>query len=333
MYQFRATVGGVALALVLSAAVAGPAVLEAQVVVPDASDGRWPLQPTAPGNNTLAPFGEGWYANPDGTYSLSFGYVNLNLDTLYIPVGENNFLDQAQFDGMQATVFFPGRHRGVWSVTLPAEMKDTDVWWTLTTKYGNVTRVPGRVGAVAYQLDWMPRPHGSVTPIVSFDGESGVGRGPPGIFAERTHTVAVGSPLTLSVNATDPSERDLDDARNAEVPLRVVWSELQGPGPVEFTRHESNPLPEAGEEDPRVAAAIAAGASAAGVARLRRRAPDGPQIIRLWDGQDTGSVIATFSVPGEYLMLAQVDNFDANDSGFQDQCCWTNGYVRVNVTP
>jgi hypothetical protein len=42
-------------------------------------------------------------------------------------------------------------------------------------------------------------------------------------------------------------------------------------------------------------------------------------------------VIATFSAPGEYLMLAQVDNFDANDSGTQDQCCWTNAYVRVTV--
>ena len=55
--------------------------------------------------------------------------------------------------------------------------------------------------------------------------------------------------------------------------------------------------------------------------------------MRLTDGQVTSSVIATFSMPGEYLMLAQVDNFDANDSGTQDQCCWTNAYVRVNVTP
>ncbi len=128
MYPFRKTVGGMALALLLSGTLAGPAILEAQVVVPDASDGRWPLQPTAPGNNTLAPFSEGWYANPDGTFSLSFGYVNTNLDTLYIPVGENNFLDHPEFDGVQATVFFPGRHRGIWSVTLPAEMEDADVW-------------------------------------------------------------------------------------------------------------------------------------------------------------------------------------------------------------
>ena len=320
MHQFRMTVGGVTVALLLCGVLGGPVLLasptalEAQVSG-RGPDGRWPLQPSSPGNNTLAPFAEGWYENPDGTYSLSFGYVNTNLDTLYIPVGENNSLDQAQFDGVQAAVFFPGRHRGVFSVTLSAEMKDTDVWWTLVLPWDRTT-VPGRVGSEAYQLDWMPRAHGSVTPSVSFDGQSGVGRGPPGILAERTQTVAVGSPLTLSVNATDTSERDLEDARNTTVPLRVVWSQLQGPGPVTYTRHESNPLPEA-----------AAGGRGGG-----GRTPQ-PQTMRLPEGSGTSSVIVTFAAAGEYLMLAQVDNFDANDSGSQDQCCWTNAYVRVNVTP
>jgi len=307
MHQLGKSVGGVAFTLLLCGFVAGPAVLEAQ-----GPDGRWPLQPSSPGNNTLAPFAEGWYENPDGTYSLSFGYVNTNLDTLYIPVGENNSLDQAQFDGVQAAIFFPGRHRGVFSVTLSAEMKDTDVWWTLVLPWDRTT-VPGRVGSEAYQLDWMPRAHGSVTPSVTFDGQSGVGRGPPGILAERTQTVAAGSPLTLSVNATDPSERDLDDSRNTNVPLRVVWSQLQGPGPVTYSRPDSNPLPEA---------------AAGGRGRTPR-----PQTMRLPEGSGTSSVIVTFPVAGEYLMLAQVDNFDANDSGSQDQCCWTNAYVRVNVTP
>jgi len=326
MHQLGKSVGGVAFVLLLCGVVAGPAVLEAQASGPG-PDGRWPLQPTSPGNNTLAPFAEGWYENPDGTYSLSFGYVNTNLDTLYIPVGENNFLDQAQFDGVQAAVFFPGRHRGVFSLTLPAEMKDADVWWTLTTAWGDVTRVPGRVGAPAYQLDWVPRAHGSVTPSVSFESQSGVGRGPPGLLAERIQTVAVGSPLTLSVNATDPSERDLEDARNTTVPLRVVWSQLQGPGPVAYSRHESNPLPEAAR-----GAGAGGGAAAAGGFGGRGRAPQ-PQTMRLPEGSGTSSVIVTFPVAGEYLMLAQVDNFDANDSGSQDQCCWTNAYVRVNVTP
>ena len=319
MHQFRITVGGVAFALLLWGAVANPAVLEAQVTGPG-PDGRWPLQPNSPGNRVLAPFMEGWYANEDGTYTISFGYSNANTDTLYIPVGENNFLDPAQFDGVQATIFFPGHHRGIFTVTLPAEMKDQDVWWNLRKPNDVFRRVPGRTSADAYELDWMPRPHGGLPPSVSFDSQSGVGRGPPGIFAERTQTVAVGSPLTLSVNATDPSERDQDDARMVSVPLRVVWSQLQGAGPVEYTRHESNPEVEEDEDDDSPAARF-----------RRRRGPRGPQVIPLADGQGTASVIVAFSVPGEYLMLAQVDNFAAPDSGTQDQCCWTNAYVRVTV--
>jgi len=319
MHQFRITVGGAAFALLLWSALAGPAVLEAQVTGPG-PDGRWPLQPSSPGNRTLAPFMEGWYANEDGTYSISFGYLNANEDTLVIPLGEGNFLDPAEFDGMQPTIFYPGHHRGIFTVTLSAEMKDQDVWWTLTKQNGDVTRVPGRTGAIAYELDWVPRPHGGLPPSVSFDSQSGVGRGPPGILAERTQTVSVGSPLTLSVNATDPSERDPDDSRSAEIPLRVIWSQLQGPGRVEYTRHESNPE-EAEEDDDDAADA------------RRRREPRGPQVIPLSEGHGTARVIVTFSVPGEYLMLAQVDNFGAADSGSGDQCCWTNGYVKVNVTP
>ncbi len=345
--QIRITVGGVAFALLLLGVVAGPAALaspaalQAQVTGPG-PDGRWPLQPRSPGNRYLAPFMEGWYANEDGTFSLSFGYLNANNDTIRIPLGPDNFIEPAQFDGMQPTVFLPGHQRGLFTANLAAAMADTDVWWTLRKTNGDVARVPGRIGAVAYQLDWVPRPHGSMHPLVSFDGQSGEGRGPPGLMAERTETVSVGSPLTLSVNARDPSERDLEDVRFREAtPVSVTWSQLQGPGRVEFTRHESNPLPEveAAAADPdsaAIAAAIAGGGASAAAAfagRRGRRGPRPPQNIRLSEGYGTGSVIATFSEPGEYLMRAQVDNFNSADSSGGDQCCWTNAYIRVTVTP
>ncbi len=327
--QVRKAVGGVALMMLLW----GPwATVEAQVVGPG-PDGRWPLQPNSPGNRTLAPFMEGWYANEDGSFSISFGYLNLNEDTLYIPVGEGNSLEPAQFNGMQPTVFLPGHHRGIFTAELPAGMRDTDVWWALTKANGDITRVPGRIGAVAYQLDWYPRPHGSVPPRVSFDGQNGEGRGPTGIMADRVMTTSVGSPITLSVNTHDISERDESDFRFAEaVPLRVVWSQIQGPGRVAFMRHESNPVPEEEELDPEIAAAIANGGAAAAAFFADQRGP-GPETIPLEDGEGTARVIAGFPEPGEYLMRARVDNFSAADSGDGDQCCWTNGFVRVTVTP
>ena len=100
--RVRIPVFGGVFALLLCGAVAAATELEAQ-----GPNGRWPLQPRGPGGRTLAPFMEGWYANEDGTYSISFGYLNLNQDTLEIPVGEDNFLEPAEFNGLQPTTFFP----------------------------------------------------------------------------------------------------------------------------------------------------------------------------------------------------------------------------------
>jgi len=39
---------------------------------------------------------------------------------------------------------------------------------------------------------------------------------------------------------------------------------------------------------------------------------------------------ATFSMPGEYVIRAQV-NDTSGDGGGGEQCCWTTALVRVNV--
>jgi len=306
-------VGASALAIMCSLAL-DPAVIQAQ-----GPEGRWPLQPASGVGRLVAPFLEGWYENEDGTFSYSFGYLNLNDRRVEIPVGEGNLVEPAQFDGMQPTTFESGRHRGVFAVTVPASMAQEDVWWTLTNPGGEVTRVPGRNNWGAYKLDWLPRPHGSRHPRVSFEGGE-EGRGPVGVVAGRTLTTSVGTPLTLEIDARDPSERDANDPRFREtIPLRVVWYQHQGPvgGMVEFTRHESTPAPSeqaSDDDDGGDAGGVAAGA-----------------IVDLPDGRGTARVIATFSAPGEYVLLARVDNWSAPDSSSGNQCCWTNGFVRVTV--
>ena len=39
---------------------------------------RMPLSPIPTTGEPVAPFMEGWYANDDVTYSISFGFFNLN---------------------------------------------------------------------------------------------------------------------------------------------------------------------------------------------------------------------------------------------------------------
>jgi len=320
--KVRLTVGGAALGFLLSSALAAPAPAAAQ-----GPDGRWPLQPSSGVGRVVAPFLDGWYANEDGTYSYSFGYLNLNDEVVYLPVGEANFIDPAQYNGMQPTVFHPGKTRGVFAVTVPASQADVDVWWTLTNPNGEVTKVPGRNSWNAYQLDWLPRPHGSVPPRVWFDdGNDVIGRGPPGVTSQRTLTVAAGSPLLVEVEVEDISTNDLSDARFRNgTELRVNWSIMQGPvgSEAEFTRHESTMIP----EPPRGRGG--AGGGAAGDS-AQARGP-GPDIVPVQD-RGTARVFVSFSLPGEYVLVGQVDNHRRPDSSSGDQCCWTNAYVRVNVT-
>jgi len=47
----------------------------------------------------------------------------------------------------------------------------------------------------------------------------------------------------------------------------------------------------------------------------------------------SSSAKATFTQPGEYVIRVKVDTFGRVDSAAGDQCCWTNGFVKVTVTP
>jgi hypothetical protein len=153
-------------------------------------------------------------------------------------------------------------------------------------------------------------------------------------MSNRVLSARVGQQIVLAVNGEDLSVRDRADARFREdVPIRATWVKHQGPvgGEVEFARHESNPLPPAPEGRGGGAAGDSTAAPAA--AGGRGRTPPPPQQISLASGRGTAQVYATFSAPGEYVMRVQVDMFTVPDSSSGDQCCWTNGYVRVNVTP
>jgi len=318
--KVRLTVGGVALGVLLSSTLAAPAPLSAQ-----GPDGRWPLQPTSGVGRIVAPFLDGWYENDDGSYTYSMGYNNFNSDVIYLPVGETNLIEPAEYSGMQPTVFYPGKARGVFTVTVPAAQADGDVWWSLTNPNGEVTKVPARNSWNAYQLDRLPRPHGSLPPAVWFDdGNDEIGSGPEGVVSQRTLSTAVGSPLVVEVEVEDISINDLSDARFRNgTELRVNWALLQAPvgAEVEFTRHESTMVPEppAGR-----------GGDGADPDGPPRRGP-GPEVVPVKDA-GTARVIASFSMPGEYVLIGQVDNFRRPDSNSGDQCCWTNAYVRVNVT-
>ena len=64
-----------------------------------------PLIPLQGTGNRVAPFFDGWYENDDGSISFSFGYSNLNKETVEIPLGPDNFITPKEYDGRQPTTF------------------------------------------------------------------------------------------------------------------------------------------------------------------------------------------------------------------------------------
>lgn len=267
----------------------------------------FPQQPMPDEGLPVSPFFEGWYDNGDGTVTFSFGYLNRNKTTVrHIPHGESNRIDNSDFQGVQPTVFHPGRQRGVFAVTVPADSRAEDVWWNIIDEEtGEVHKVPGRGTIGAYELDWNPRPHGSLPPLMWFEAESNADRGPPGVTSPTNVMTEVGQPVTLSVNVRDDSPRDPEDERFHEtIPVRVVWSLFDGnPEAVSYKRHEAH-----------------------------MDSGDDPKVVQLPEAEGVARVDVTFSQPGTYLFRAQADNFAGPDSSSNDQCCWSNAYQRVVVS-
>ena len=293
----RLLVGGLAAAMLI-----GPPSLGAQL--------RRPLTPLPPNGLRVAPFFDGWYPNTDGTVTLSFGYSNLNLTELVeIPLGPDNFIAPAEFDGRQPTSFpAPGarnfdeddpptrreRERGVFTVTVPAGFRD-DVVWTLVNQERSFS-VPGNAQSSAYQLQW-PMALGSQPPLVRFSPDGPAGRGPTGIDAEPI-SASVDTPLPLTVWIHDDSVREEEPLAvrrrrgdDAAV-LNVTWFKHAGPGSVVFSPH-TEPIAET---------------------------------------EGMATTTATFEQPGEYVIRVRADSFGRIDSSAGNQCCWTNGYVKVTVT-
>jgi hypothetical protein len=43
--------------------------------------------------------------------------------------------------------------------------------------------------------------------------------------------------------------------------------------------------------------------------------------------------MATFSAPGEYVVRVRANDASGVAGAGHAQCCWTNGFIKVTVTP
>ena len=182
----------------------------------------------------VVPVFVGWFPNPDGTMTASWGYFNMNTEeTFHIPLGSDNFIEPAELDGVQPTYFIPApsdrgrrrRHESAFAVTVPDDFEG-QVVWTLTA--GDITiESPSSFGSDAYEMmNIESSTSAPVAPLMRV-ADSAPGRGRLGPIA---------GPVTVSVGASLPLEVWLDLlGRDASL---VSWYHHQGPGEVTFAQRE-----------------------------------------------------------------------------------------------
>jgi len=190
----------------------------------------------------VTPAFEGWMPNPDGTFSMWFGYMNRNYEEeLDIPLGPDNNVsvgggaDSGNGDQGQPTHFYARRQRMVFFVVVPKDFgMERKVVWSLTSG-GKTNTAKG----------WL-QPEWQINKEVVMQ-ESGAGTdldNQPPVFTGSSGPQAVTLPNTVALTATAeddgrPKPRVLRDIEDVGTPapsgLSVRWSHYRGPAGVSFS--------------------------------------------------------------------------------------------------
>ena len=194
----------------------------------------------ASGQN-VAPIFEGWEQNPDGTYSMVFGYLNRNYEEeVDIPLGPDNTIlmkGESLGDRGQPTHFYPRRQRFLFRVVVPKDWdKKEKVVWRLTSR-GRTDEAKG----------WL-QPEWELSQDVLVENMGGGVPDPanqaPTLTTNPALTVAFPNDLALTASATDdglpkpvrraPSNPDRDSQPRRPRGVQIRWIQYRGTGRVTF---------------------------------------------------------------------------------------------------
>jgi hypothetical protein len=189
----------------------------------------------------VAPTFEGWEHNPDGTFSLVFGYLNRNYEEeVDIPVGPANSISmgpETYGDRGQPTHFYPRRQRFLFRVVVPQDWdKKQKVVWTLTSN-GRTDQAKG----------WL-QPEWELSEGVMVENMGGgvpdPANKPPVVTISPEQAITLPNKATLTASATDdglpkpyrrsPSNPDRDSQPRRPRGVQIKWIQYRGPGKVTF---------------------------------------------------------------------------------------------------
>jgi hypothetical protein len=258
-----------------------------------------PFEPSHESGQSITGAFEGWFSNPDGTFSLLLGYFNRSQkQELDIPIGPDNRIEPGGPDQGQPTHFLTGRQWGMFAVKVPADFGKNKITWTIVAN-GKNTVIPASLHPDYEISPFAEASIGNTPPVLRFDEKGPAGQGPIGMTVART--AKMGTPLELPVWVSDDAKLTTSSGappRNLGAPVTLHWSKYRGPGTVTF----SNDRP--------------AAEKVAGDAPFNAKA----------------SITATFGAPGDYVLHLTLNDY-SGEGGQGFQCCWTTGHMKVSVIP
>ena len=209
-----------------------------------------------PRGQDVSPTFDGWERNPDGAFSMWFGYYNRNTDEeIDVPIGPDNTVDLGNGDQGQPTHFYPGRRWWVFKVVVPKDWPlDKRLVWTLTNK-----------GRTNQSKAWLQPEWEADKLLISANGAAdrflmvlgrpiadaiNEGDVAPVIMPVPAQTVTLPATATLTLTASDdgiPKPRAGDrtadgNVRGAVEGVRIRWILYRGPGKVQFSPDVSPPV-------------------------------------------------------------------------------------------
>ena len=255
----------------------------------------------------IQPIFEGWSKNPDGTFTMHFGYLNRNyVEEVHIPLGQQNNIDPGGPDRGQPTYFYPRVNRRMFNTVVPKDFGKKELIWTLNFR-GKSLRAVGWL-----QPDW------------EVDSSGGAGRPtsagenkPPALTIETTHRVTLPGTLVLAATVADdglpkPRPPGALPRRGSRPWARRRRRSSSRPriryeAPINVPQVRLNPR--GGMIPPRPPPGLTLGYTIwRGPAAVKFE----PQFAVVKDGKATTTL--TFTQPGEYVLRAR-----ATDGALSDQ--------------
>lgn len=198
----------------------------------------WSADLIRPRGQPVIPLFDGWFPNPDGTRTLCYSFFNLNTEqSITIPLGEKNYLDDERFSAQLPTHFdpLPPRYRHkfcVFTVTVPADFSSSEtIVWHLSSA-GEDLKIPGHILPPFVLDEPISDGRGDIAPWIRLSENAEPVRGRKGSTRESLVIGRTGEAVELKAWIEHPDEE-----------VWVGWAKHSGPGTVEFDEIEYTMAP------------------------------------------------------------------------------------------